>query len=356
MRRLTAVCNQLTPSSECKEYVPALAGSVGATSKYTNAGGVGAIVDNRRDYSVATIDEGRYSFPNDIPSALTDEQKRQYERDGFFVVKGVVPPDDLEKYRRRFLEISTTGEKPPTMLVMRDVTLAKKGRGKDLGESNITKIQHLQDDEELFHYCAHPNVLKYVTGIVGPNCKAVHTMLINKPPDTGAGSSRHPPHQDLWYFPFRPASRIVCAWTAMQKIDIENGCLFVKPGSHNGPLYRHEYPKDGVVNRAYHGIQGQSGEEDGKKLFHCEMEAGDTIFFHPLLIHGSGRNNSTRFRKAISCHYADSDCHYVKMDGTIQEEIAKEVEQMAKAKGLEVEFEEFWRFTARLVAGKEGTL
>jgi hypothetical protein len=44
------------------------------------------------------------------------------------------------------------------------------------------------------------------------------------------------------------------------------------------------------------------------------------------------------------------------MDGTIQEEIAKEIEDMAKVRGLEVQFEDIWRFTARLVAGKEGTL
>lgn len=36
------------------------------------------------------------------------------------------------------------------------------------------------------------------------------------------------------YFPFRPAEKVVCAWTAMQKIDEENGCLFVQPGSHKG--------------------------------------------------------------------------------------------------------------------------
>lgn len=58
---------------------------------------IGGVVAGR-DYSVPTIDEGRYSFPTDIEhSFLTAEQKRQYEVDGFFVVKGVVPPQDLEK-------------------------------------------------------------------------------------------------------------------------------------------------------------------------------------------------------------------------------------------------------------------
>lgn len=64
----------------------------------------------------------------------------------------------------------------------------------------------------------------------------VPAVLINKPPDPGTLSSRHPLHQDLHYFPFRPADRIVCAWTAMQRVTRENGCLVVIPGTHKGEL------------------------------------------------------------------------------------------------------------------------
>lgn len=71
---------------------------------------------------------------------------------------------------------------------------------------------------------------------------AVHTMLINKPPDPGLKTSRHPLHQDLHYFPFRPADRIVCSWTAMEKINRANGCLVVLPGTHQGELKQHDYP------------------------------------------------------------------------------------------------------------------
>ena len=50
-------------------------------------------------------------------------------------------------------------------------------------------------------------------------------------------------HQDLHYFPFRPADRIVCSWTAMQRINRQNGGLVVIPGSHKGQLMEHVYPK-----------------------------------------------------------------------------------------------------------------
>lgn len=60
---------------------------------------------------------------------------------------------------------------------------------------------------------------------------------------SGKKTSRHPLHQDLHYFPFRPSNSIVCAWTAMEHIDRNNGCLVVLPGTHKGTLKPHDYPQ-----------------------------------------------------------------------------------------------------------------
>lgn len=84
------------------------------------------------------------------------------------------------------------------------------------------------------------------------------------------------------------------------------------------------------------------------------MDAGDTVFFHPTLIHGSGANRTTGFRKAISCHYAASECEYIEVAGTSQEKIAEEVLEVARKKGLPItEFKDAWRFRAQLVRGEK---
>ena len=128
----------------------------------------------------------------------------------------------------------------------------------------------------------------------------------------------------------------------MEHVGKENGCLVVLAGSHKNKegLLRHEYPEwEGGVNKMYHGVR--VGDDIGRRT-HLIMEKGDTVFFHPLLIHGSGMNKTNRFRKAISCHYADANCHYIDVRGTIQESIAKEVEEVAKRRGLAVPYEEIW--------------
>eukprot|EP00696_Hemimastix_kukwesjijk_P003652 gnl/Hemi2/14467_TR4909_c0_g1_i1.p1 gnl/Hemi2/14467_TR4909_c0_g1~~gnl/Hemi2/14467_TR4909_c0_g1_i1.p1 ORF type:complete len:348 (-),score=84.17 gnl/Hemi2/14467_TR4909_c0_g1_i1:192-1235(-) len=296
----------------------------------------------------------RYTVAPTAENILSPQQRADYEEKGFIVIKKLYPLEAIEKYRSRFVAIANGEvERAPGMLVMRDVAIAKlKGNG----EQAITKLQDWQNDAVLFEYCQDPHILRVVRGIIGPNFRSVHTMLINKPPDVGVGSSRHPPHQDLWYFPFRPADQIVAAWTAMQTINQENGCLCVEPGTHRRDLlYKHEYPSDGIVNKAYHGIQGMSSEASAMNMLHVDMDPGDTIFFHPLLIHGSGRNNSQGYRKAISCHFASSNCHFVDVKGTIQEPLATEIEGMAARKGLNVAFNDLWRLKSRLVSGVDGS-
>lgn len=281
---------------------------------------------------------------------LTPEQRKFYEDNGFLVIKNCVDKKHLERYREQFEKICKREVVVPGMLVMRDVAISKSEFVPD--EKAVTKIQTWHDDEVLWEYCCLPEVVEYVENFLGSNVVAMHTMLINKPPDPGKKSSRHPMHQDLYYFPFRPTNRIVCAWTAMERVHRGNGCLVVLPGTHKGKLLQHDYPEwEGGVNKMYHGVRDY---DPSSPRVHLEMEAGDTVFFHPLLIHGSGMNRTDGFRKAISCHYTTGDAHFVSMDG-VQEVIEEEVLELAsKTTGLEkdqIKYEDIWKFRSKVVKG-----
>jgi len=304
----------------------------------------GAMVD-----SSSGTEEFQYTLDN---QKLTPAQRAFYEENGFLVIPNLVPHDMIDNWKIRFLDLVEGRANTGGMTKMKDVTL--KDMKNVSGEQVVNKIQDFVWDEILSEHCQIPQVLDYVECFTGPNIMAMHTMLINKPPDPGTRSSRHPMHQDLHYFPFRPANRIVCAWTAMEKIDTKNGCLFVVSGSHKGSLEPHEYPSwENGVNKGYHGVKGF---DHLPKSLLC-MEKGDTVFFHPILLHGSGDNTTQHFRKAISCHYAGSECDYIDIRGTSQENIASEVEDIARRRGIEgIDFKDIWKFRSRLVRGEEISL
>ncbi|CAC5418892.1 PHYH [Mytilus coruscus] len=291
---------------------------------------------------------GSYKYTLNSPR-LTEKQRQFYEDNGYLVIKKLVPDYSLQKYRERFEQICKKEVVVPGLTIMRDVAISKDEFVP--GQKAVTKIQNFQLDEELFEYCKLPEVLDYVEAIVGSNIKAIHTMLINKPPDPGRKTSRHPMHQDLHYFPMKPAEKIVCSWTAMQKVDRENGCLVVLPGTHKGKLLQHDYPEwEGGVNKMYHGVRDY---DPSMPRSHLEMEAGDTVFFHPLLIHGSGMNRTKDFRKSISCHYASSEIEFAEQDSqsTISEEVLDLVSKQFKVPRESVKYEDIWKIKSRTVKG-----
>ena len=239
-------------------------------------------------------------------TTLSPEERRLYDEQGYLLVRGLFEVAELERFERRFLEIAAGRVPPaPEMLVMRDVMVAKGVVEPGSREEAIAKIQDFHHDEVLFEgYAKSPKLLDQVEAFLGPDIKSVHNMLINKPPGV---DGRHPLHQDLLYFPFRPAEAIVASWTAIQRCTRENGCLVVVPGSQRGELLKHERPEWEYVNYLYVGAKGV-GPHGGR--VHVEMEPGDTLFFHPLLLHGSGQNRTRGFRRAISAHFASARCRY----------------------------------------------
>ncbi|EFN85472.1 phytanoyl-CoA dioxygenase, peroxisomal [Harpegnathos saltator] len=282
----------------------------------------------------------RYTLDN---NRFTMKQRIFYEKNGYLVFPGLIEQDVLDKCHKRFDDIVEDRAPRDRIIVMRDVKDRK----------SVNKLQDINFDPVFCEYIEHKKILDIVECFTGPNIMAKHSMLIAKPPDIGFGTSKHPPHQDLYYFPFRPTDRIVAAWTAMELCDKQNGCLYVAPGSHrSGQLYVHNYPP-GVSNKFYHGIQ------DLPKNIHyldLEMQPGDTVFFHPLLIHGSGVNVSTRTRRAISCHYAAVECFNEK--DPVQSPIEDEIMEYAKKKypNISLTYTDVWDFKSSLVRGIQSSL
>lgn len=279
---------------------------------------------------------------------LTPQQKKFYEENGYIIIKENVDDTLLDEMKQHFIDLCNgKANARAVLMIMKDPSLKKTGAK---GEYLINKMQDFIFDNIFWKYVSNDNVVNVVQDIIGPNITAVHTMFINKPPNADSGSSLHPMHQDMHYFPFKPADKIVASWTAIERVDENNGCLYVVPGSHKGPLYQHTYP-DGFKKSLYHGVKGF---EHMKRVL-VIMDKGDTVFFHPHLLHGSGPNKTKGFRKAISCHYANSDCVFVDVTGTTQERLGRESETLAKKLfGIDMKFQDLWKLKSRLVRGEPG--
>ncbi|OWR48864.1 phytanoyl-CoA dioxygenase peroxisomal precursor [Danaus plexippus plexippus] len=213
---------------------------------------------------------------------LSEEQKQFYEDNGYLVIKELFDFATLYNIKKRFQDICKGTVDKGNALVYKEPALVAKGLK---GEDAINKISELQHDEVFSTFSEDPRLLHILSQFLGGDVSVMSSMVINKPP----GSARHPPHQDLYYFPFRPAEKIIAAWTAIDDVTEDNGCLYVVPRSHkNNILYRHGNCLES--NKLFHGILEAAAPCEPRVCL--EMSPGDTVFFHPLIVHGSGENRT----------------------------------------------------------------
>jgi phytanoyl-CoA hydroxylase len=242
--------------------------------------------------------------------SLTLDQREHYEREGYVLIPGLIDAETLERIDARFLAL-VRGEVAASdhMVIMKDVEYASGDATAQSPLHEINKLLSFEDDPVLWPFATDLRVLECVRDLVGSELKTLSTNVFNKPPGV---DGRHPLHQDLRYFAIRPADGIVASWTAIQPCTRENGCLAIIPASHRGDLSEHGDPEWERFNFGFFAAK----DVDIEARVHVEMEPGDTLFFHPLLIHGSGRNRSSGFRRAISVHYAATSCERPpKMEG-----------------------------------------
>ena len=234
--------------------------------------------------------------------ALTDQQRADYERDGYLLLETLFDAAALDRWSQRF-EAIVLGDVPVPegLTVMKEIMAVKGVVRPESPLHAINKILSFENDPVLWSYTSDPTMVEAVRSIVGQEVRSISSNVFNKPPGV---DGRFPLHQDLRYFTLRPADKIVATWTALNETTRDNGCLAVVPGSHLGGLRDHHDPDWRYVNSGYYAAAGAPTDS----RVHIEMKPGDTLLFHPLLLHGSGTNRTRGFRRAISTHFASSEC------------------------------------------------
>ncbi len=151
----------------------------------------------------------------------------------------------------------------------------------------------------------HPGVVEVLTQITGAHLphwdgavKCCQSMLFVKGPDMPGQAW----HQDERYIPTRDRS-LVGAWIALDDATIDNGCLWVVPGSHRHgylhPTRPHDQPDEYDTSDCAFGFDESAG-------IPVEVAAGSVVFFNGYLLHRSLRNRTDGFRRALVNHYLNA--------------------------------------------------
>lgn len=150
-------------------------------------------------------------------------------------------------------------------------------------------------------YLSHPKVVDVLTNVVSPNVKCMQSMLFVKAP----GKAGQAWHQDEYFIPTRDRS-LVGAWVAIDDATVDNGCLWIIPGSHQPGFIR---PRVANHSDEYADVDTiDVSEFDSSAMVPVEVKSGSVVFFNGYVLHSSQRNKTPdRFRTALVNHYMSAE-------------------------------------------------
>lgn len=129
----------------------------------------------------------------------------------------------------------------------------------------------------------------------------VQSMVIFKPPKIGSVVK---PHRDSTFLYTTPMN-LVGFWIPLEDAELENGCLWFAPGSHNSGIsarVKRTY-RDGHVETAFEGEAPSTAPE---KFFAVPAKKGSLVLIHGEVVHKSGANTSDRSRNIYTFHLYDA--------------------------------------------------
>ena len=129
----------------------------------------------------------------------------------------------------------------------------------------------------------------------------LQSMYIFKQPNIGGEVVCH---QDSTFLYTEPESA-VGFWVALEDADISNGCLWVAPGGHKGPLRKLFTRKNNKM--ALITLDTTPFEKTTTCL---EVKKGTLILLHGRLPHYSSENTSNKSRHAYTLHVIDGESLY----------------------------------------------
>jgi phytanoyl-CoA hydroxylase len=258
---------------------------------------------------------------------LSPEQVQAWHRDGYLVLPGFKPAAERDALVRRAREIVDAFDPTSAAGVfstVRPEQLADEallasadqvhcffeeeafdaaGALRQPKALSINKIGHAMHDlDPVFGAFSRDERLAAIAADIGmAEPRLWQSMVIFKQPSIG-GEVRW--HQDATFLVTEPES-VVAFWFALEDATLDNGCLWVQPGGHRGPL-RERFGRDAPQSRTLRMERLDATPwPDTSSAVPVEVEAGALVMFDGLLPHYSAPNRSPVSRMAYTLHLVD---------------------------------------------------
>lgn len=215
---------------------------------------------------------------SDSRRRITDAQVEQFNRDGYFIIEGLISEAEISSVLAVADEYCSSIETLLESLPDERIFIAERGA--------ITFAPHAAAQfEAIREFVSSRSVTDVVFDIIGPDARLYHDQFVYK----GHEKPRHFPwHQDNGYAFVSPESYLTI-WIALSDAPVESGCVWVAPGMHRNGTLLHTYIEP---------LGWQCFDDPPLDPVAAPIKAGDAVVFSSIAPHLTGPNVSNEIRKA----------------------------------------------------------
>lgn len=239
----------------------------------------------------------------DVPKIVSQEQIDFFVENGYLVLPDLMSPEEIEELKQDTIALAR-GAYPCENIKPAPAEYSDQ----QVLETILCIHQPHYVSPVMQRYVRHEKICGALSQITAAHLahwdgsvKCMQSMLFVKPP----GFQGQAWHQDEIYIPTRDRS-LIGAWIAMDDATIENGCLWVVPGSHKrGYLF----PQRAHGNDDEFDFAPESFGFDESEEVPVEVKSGAVVFFNGYLLHRSRKNRSDIYRRVLVNHYMNAWSH-----------------------------------------------
>lgn len=219
-------------------------------------------------------------------SVITKEQIDLYEKNGFVVLRNVIPEVLIKKIQGdcdRFLK-------------EKDEELDRKGvvaEGGTYKGSRYFIAMRNKDSQSMQELIYGKEMQEITTRILGDNVYLFLEQFVVKSADKGMTFAWH---QDSGYLAF-PHKPYLSIWLPLDDVTEENGTVYLLPYEAAGTRVRVDHIPDSITKDEV----GYFGDDPGIPAI---LKKGDVALFSSVCFHRSGCNNSDKQRRVLLIQYS----------------------------------------------------
>jgi phytanoyl-CoA hydroxylase len=265
--------------------------------------------------AICTQDDSARASSERRRGSLSEDQVRQYDREGYIVLLHLLTKADLGGVQEAMMQ--KVDEIADELFAAGEI---EDKFEHEAFESRLARIFSGKSDQDFLRFgrswrerrpgyydlMINYKILDAVESLIGSEIFA-NPVYNTRPKVPGVAAGAVPWHQDKSYWPDANSNPVITVWIPLVDANFENGCLHIWPRTHKSRVLN--YHSESLTGTNYTEIDSDELAKAGKAVepVGIPLARGGAILFNDRCIHMSTPNMSNHVRWSVDLRYQPTD-------------------------------------------------